>query len=275
PSVVPDVAIRADARSFLDELICEMRGEPLNTGDWVAAIHRWRDAYPVDVAEYEDESDGMNSYHFTRLLSERMPDDAVFVLDTGSCFHVHAQAFKVKFGQRHIITGGLSTMGFMPGVMGAAAANGRDVYCVTGDGSLQMNLQELATIAHYDLPAKLIVFNNAGYLLIRLTQGNFLEGRLIGESEATGVGFPDLERVAMTYGIHFVRITGETDFDRGVADLIEHSGPVICEVITPSSQLLVPRVSSRQLEDGTMVSMPYDDMFPFLPRDEYESNQIK
>ena len=270
PSVVPHIAIKADARVFLDLLDERLGGWRLDSPAWIDRIHEWRRLYPVDVPEYEQETEGINSYHFTRLFSEKAPADGVFVVDTGSCFHVHAQAFKVKAGQRHIITGGLSTMGFMPAVIGPAVARpGLDTYCVTGDGSLQMNLQELQTIRHNKLRAKLIVFNNNGYLLIRHTQRNFEEGRLIGEGPETGVSFPDLEKVADTYGLHFIRISSLDEFDAKTDELLSHDGPVICEVITPSWQLLVPRVASRQLEDGTMMSMPYDDMFPFLDRDEY------
>lgn len=276
PSVVPDLAIKADAGVFLGALEAALAGSVLDTEDWVCDTRALRARYPVDLPEYASEEDGINSYHFTRKLSEWMPDDAVFVVDTGSCFHVHAQAFKVKFGQRHIITGGLSTMGFMPAVLGAAAAwPGHDTYCITGDGSLQMNLQELATVAHSGLPIKLIVTNNHGYLLIRHTQSNFMDGRFIGESTETGVGFPDLEKVAATYGIHYVRITSMDQFDDGVKDLTDHRGPVICEVMAPANQLLIPRVASKKLEDGSMVSMPYDDMFPFLDRAEYEANRFR
>ncbi len=204
-----------------------------------------------------------------------MSSDDVFVLDTGSCFHVYAQAFKVKFGQRHIITGGLSTMGYMPAVIGAAAAHqGKEVYCITGDGSIQMNLQELQTIVHNKLPVKIVIFNNNGYLLIRHTQNNFMDGRLIGESLDTGVSFPDMRKIANAYGIHFIRISKLSELDEKLMELIAYQGAVICEIMTPPNQLLIPRVASKKLDDGTMVSMPYDDMFPFLPREEYLENCV-
>ncbi|BDG07167.1 thiamine pyrophosphate-binding protein [Anaeromyxobacter paludicola] len=274
PAVVPDLPIRADAAAFL-ERISPLVDRPVGNPAWLEQIQTWRRRYPVDEPSYAAETKGINSYHFTRLLSERMPADAVFVLDTGSCFHVHAQAFQVKAGQRHIITGGLSTMGYVPAVVGVAAAHeGRDVYCVTGDGSLQMHLQELQTIKHHAYPVKLMVFNNDGYLLIRHTQKNFMEGRYIGESPRTGVSFPDLRKLADLYGMHYVRIGSEAEVDGGLAEVMAHHGPVLCEVITPAEQLLAPRVASKKLDDGSMISMPYDDMFPFLPREEYAENQV-
>ena len=275
PSVVPDLKIHADAKEFIDALAAQL-GEWRQPNDaWVAKTQGWKTRYPVDLPEYAEETEGVNSYHFTRLFSDKLADDAVTVLDTGSCFHVWAQAARVKQGQRHIVTGGLSTMGFMPAVIGAArAADGHEVYCITGDGSIQMNLQELQTIKHNKLPVKLVVFNNNGYLLIRHTQNNFEGGRLIGESAETGVSFPDFEEVAKLYGMGFLRIGSAEELESGIDSLLAAEGPLICEVMCPSWQLLVPRVASKQLEDGTMMSMPYDDMFPFLDRDEYEENHV-
>lgn len=276
PSVVPDLKIHADVSEFMGGLRESLGGWRFDGDGWVAQTQKWKDRYPVDLPEYVDETEGVNSYHFTRVLSDKLPEDATVVLDTGSCFHVWAQACRVKQGQRHIVTGGLSTMGFMPAVIGAAeAAGGRDVYCVTGDGSIQMNLQELQTIRHNKQPVKIVIFNNNGYLLIRHTQSNFMNGRLIGEGAETGVSFPDFREVAKLYGMGYLRIGSTEELDAGVDALLAAEGPLICEVMTPSWQLLVPRVASKQLEDGTMTSMPYDDMFPFLDRDEYEENQVR
>jgi len=276
PSVVPDLKVHADAKEFLGKLKGSLGDWRQGNDAWVARTQDWKTRYPVDLPEYADETEGVNSYHFTRVLSDRLAADAVTVLDTGSCFHVWAQAARVKQGQRHIVTGGLSTMGFMPAVIGAAeAVKGREVYCITGDGSIQMNLQELQTVKHNHQPVKLVVFNNGGYLLIRHTQSNFLDGRLIGESAETGVSFPDFEAVADLYSMGYLRIGSTQELDAGIDALLAAEGPLICEVICPSWQLLVPRVASKQLEDGTMASMPYDDMFPFLDREEYEESHVR
>jgi acetolactate synthase-1/2/3 large subunit len=151
----------------------------------------------------------------------------------------------------------------------ASAFPGRDVYCISGDGSLQMNIQELQTIVHNQLPIKLIVLSNNGYLLIRLTQDNFLGGRHIGTDKDTGVSFPDLSKLADAYGLKYLRIERMEGLDSSIAPIFSEEGPMICEVISPPNQLLIPRVASKKLDDGSMVSMPYDDMFPFLPREEY------
>lgn len=168
-------------------------------------------------------------------------------------------------------------MGYSPSSIGvavsAADAEKKDIYCISGDGSIQMNLQEFQTIAHYNLPIKTIIINNDGYLLIRLTQKNFCENRLIGESNKNGVGFPSMEKVADLYGIKYLSIKTMEELHSKIDELIAYKGPMICELFTPREQLLIPRVASKKLDSGKIVSMPYDDMFPFLDRDEYEANK--
>jgi len=274
PSVEPDIAIRSDAKVFLGALNRQLRDFRSSNESWIEQTRTWKQKYPVDLPEYREEKQGINSYHFMTRLSEEASSDDIFLVDTGSCFHVHSQAFRVKKGQRHIITGGLSTMGYMPASIGVAAAAGKSVYCITGDGSIQMNIQELQTIVHNKLPVKIIMLSNNGYLLIRHTQNNFMEGRLIGEGPETGVSFPDMEKISRAYDIGYVKISGLSELDEKLKTIASSQGPLLCEVMTPPDQLLIPRVASRKLDDGTMISMPYDDMFPFLPRDEYELNKV-
>ena len=276
PSVKLDMAVQADAKDFFVALNHELADHPFPDTEWARKTQEWKANYPVDLPEYAHESNGINSYHFYHALSQRAPRDALFLVDTGSCFHAYAQAFKVKYGQRHLITGGLSTMGYMPGSIGMSAAfPGQDIYCITGDGSLQMNIQELQTIVHNELPIKLIVLSNNGYLLIRLTQNNFQEGRHIGTDKDNGVSFPDLKKLANAYGLKYLRIEDNDDLEAKMEMLFSEKGPMICEVFSPPEQILIPRVASKKLEDGSMVSMPYDDMFPFLPREEYQSCQFR
>jgi len=275
PSVSADLSIQGDAGEFFEKITEALPVLSENRITWITQTQQWKQKYPVDLAEYDDDKSGINSYRFISKFSEKAPSTRVFLVDTGSCFHVHAQAFKVKFGQRHIITGGLSTMGYSPGAVGVSVAlNHQEVYCITGDGSFQMNLQELQTIYHYKLPIKFILFSNNGYLLMRHTQNNFMDGRLIGESPSTGVSFAPFDKVADTFGLGYMKISKLDELDIQLEELFAYKGPLICEVITPANQLLIPRVSSKKLEDGTMISMPYDDMFPFLPRAEYHSNSI-
>ena len=275
PSIIPDLKINADAFQFINVLYNNLADFKFSGSDWLDKTKAWKKNYPVNLPKYKFEPNGINTYLFINELSAKTNRDNIFVVDTGSCFHVHSQAFKVKLGQRHIITGGLSTMGYSPAANGVAvAAKGQEVYCITGDGSFQFNIQELQTIVQKKLPVKIILFNNSGYLLIRVTQNNFLDGRHIGIDKKSGVSFPDLEKISSAYGIDFMRISSLAELDKRLDQLIAHQGPLMCEVICPADQLLMPRVASIKKEDGSMVSLPYDDMFPFLPRNEYLSNCI-
>ena len=273
-----DLCIEADLKDLLPQLIKaveESNYDYTKYKKWLDLTKIWQNQYPVDLPEYK-ELEELNSYHFMGQFSEKVGSDALFAVDTGSCFHVHAQAFKVKYGQRHIITGGLSTMGYSPSSIGVAVSSSgtiKDTYCISGDGSIQMNLQEFQTISYYKLPIKTIIINNDGYLLIRHTQNNFCDGRMIGESSKNGVGLPSMKKVANLYDIKYMSINLTADLASKIDELIAYKGPMICEVFTPREQLLIPRVASKKLDSGKIVSMPYDDMFPFLDRDEYETNK--
>lgn len=137
-----------------------------------------------------------------------------------------------------------------------------------------MNIQEFAVIKHNNLPIKVFILNNNGYLLIRHTQKNFMENRFIGESPASGVWCPDSLKIAAAYGIRGVRIEKAEEVDSKIKEVLESDDPVVCEIMTPEWQLLIPRIASDKLPDGTLVSRNYEDMFPYLPKEEVEANMI-
>lgn len=240
---------------------------------WVRQCNVWKKKYPVVQPSYWDERP-VNSYVFLDILSKKAGPGAMIAVDTGSCFHVACQSWKIKEGQRFLTTGGISSMGYWAACIGACMANNRgQTICITGDGSLQMNIQEFATIRHNRLPIKVFVLNNDGYLLIRHTQRNFMEDRFVGESPASGVWCPDTLRIADAYGILAVCINEPAELEEKISEVLSMEGPVVCEVMTPPWQMLIPRISSEKLPDGTLVAHDYDDMFPFLSREEVEENR--
>jgi acetolactate synthase-1/2/3 large subunit len=149
-----------------------------------------------------------------------------------------------------------------------------EVFGITGDGSFQMNIQELQTIVHHHLPVKLFVWNNDGYLSIRATQNKFFEGRFIGTDDTSGVSFPDLEKIAGAYGIKYFKADTVDGLRKILKEIMTVEEPVICEVISIRDQLVAPTVSSVKQENGRLFSKPIEDMFPFLPREEFEENMI-
>jgi len=281
PTIDIDLKINADVGLFLDELLYAIKDKcyPVRE-DWLTKCAYWKKNFPVVLPEYSSDKDGINSYYFTERLSHHLDKDDTIVLDTGSCFHVVSQAIRIKKGQRFITTGGLSTMGYaQPPAIGVSVAkqHGKTV-CITGDGSLQMNIQEFAAVSHYELPICFFVFNNNGYLLIRQTQTAFLEGNLAAEGPDTGVWCPDLKKIAEAYGIAFLRVSKVADLDIAIKKALSYDkGPIICEVMTPPWQAIVPKVASDKRPDGSLVPKPYDDMYPFLDRKVYEkeSNYFK
>ena len=170
----------------------------------------------------------------------------------------------------------MATMGYtVPAAIGVSAALGdKRVLAITGDGSLQQNIQELQTFLHYKLPIKLFVWNNDGYLSIRASQKNYFNERYIGEGARSGVSIPDTLKIAHAYGISAARVSDLTKLDLAIQTALNHDGPYILEIITPAEQPIIPTVSSRVNADGSMSSRPLEDMAPFLDREEYLQNMI-
>lgn len=275
PGITASLKIRDDAKAFVDALKTALHKKDMREHqDWIERCQLWKQKYPVVQPEYEKE-DPINSYYFTDRLCELADAKDAILLDTGSCFHVACQAWKIKKGQRFLTTGGLSSMGYWAAGIGACAANAyKNTIVITGDGSLQMNIQEFATIKQNNLPVKVFILNNNGYLLIRQTQKNFMEGRRFGEGPDTGVWCPDSLKIAEAYGIKGVRISSVEDLDEKIQEVLSYDGPVICDVMTPEWQLIIPRVSSDKLPNGKLVSRKYEDMFPYLDENEYKENMV-
>ena len=260
-----DLFVTADAGEFLSAVA---DAKPANDGSWAATCRAWKSEYPVCIPEYGTADGPTNIYWFVDRLSEHMESTDTVVADAGSAYYVVSQALRLKRGQRYIVSGALATMGYtLPACEGVSAALGGRTVGVTGDGSLQFNIQELQTIATYQMPVKLFVINNNGYLSIRQTQDRFFDGRYLGEGPRSGVTCPDLGSIVRAYGLPFFRSEDPTDLDAAIIETLAVDGPAICEIITPEVQEIIPTVASAKREDGSMVSRPLEDMYPFLERD--------
>jgi acetolactate synthase I/II/III large subunit len=162
----------------------------------------------------------------------------------------------------------------LPAVIGACLAHGRRrTICVDGDGGLQLNIQELETIRRLQLPIKLFVLNNDGYASIRTSQMRYF-GRLAGADESSGVTLPPLRGVVEAYGLAYARIANDQDLTQQVGGLLDTPGPLVIEVMTPREEPRAPSLSSTRRPDGSMVSRPLEDLWPFLPREELAANMI-
>jgi len=268
-----DLFVNADIRKFLEKM---GQVKALNIKQWADKCLYWKNKWPICLPEYKDDKKGVNLYFFIDALSRAMKPDSVAVADAGSAFYVLTQAIKLKEGQRYITSGGQAEMGYtLPACIGVTFARGKkEVLGVTGDGSFQLNIQELQTVVHYDLPIKLFVWNNDGYLSIRATQSKFFEGRLIGTDSTSGVSFPSTKKIADAYGIKYFKADSSKDLEKVIKEVIDYPRAVICEVMCIRDQEIVPTVSSFKKDDGTMISKPIEDMYPFLPREEFEKEMI-
>jgi acetolactate synthase-1/2/3 large subunit len=278
PVVQIDLPIHCDARLFLDELNRQVERTPfdaLRHARWLAWCQERVRRYPVVLPRHRILKGCLiNPYHFVEALFHQLTADDVVVCGDGTANVVGFQAAIIKKGQRVFCNTGDASMGYdLPAAVGAAVAReGGRVICLAGDGSIQLNIQELQTVAHHRLPVKIFVLNNDGYLSIRTSQANFFK-RFVGESPRSGVSFPDMVKLAQAYGLPACRIEGGT-FEQQLAEVLYAPGPVLCDVMLDPDQAFEPKLSSRALPDGCMVSAPLEDMFPFLSREELHENLL-
>jgi acetolactate synthase-1/2/3 large subunit len=280
PTVKADMVVTADLKPFLAALGRRLAGwTPLSAHvEWLAWCKERVARYPAVLPRHRELNGKINPYHFIEQLFAHLDGEDIIACGNATATIVPFQAGHIKHGMRMFSNSGSASMGYdLPAAMGAyfgaLTARGRQcrVICLAGDGSIMMNLQELQTIAHYRLPIKIFVLNNCGYLSIRTSQKNFF-GRLAGEGPDSGVSFPDFVAVATAFGIPAHRLAG-ADFSKTLAEVLASDGPCLCDVILDETQGFEPRMSSRKLDDGSIVSPPLEDMFPFLDRDELADNQ--
>lgn len=283
PTVRIEKAVCADVGSVIAK-ITELVKKGACTGaeergtKWQDTCTAWKQRYPVVRKEhYCKEQEFVNVYAFIDCLSRKLRSGAVTVVANGSASVVGSQSYYIREGQRFLMNCALSSMGYdLPAAIGACAASGsREVICIAGDGSLQMNLQELQTIRTNQLPVKLFVINNGGYQQIRLTQKNIFGNEFVGVGEESkDLGFPACEGLAALYGFSFYRCTCNQDMEEVIDRVLQAEGPVLCEVVVTKDQIFEPKSAARKLEDGRIVSPPLEDLAPFLPREELEENMI-
>ena len=268
--------IVADALEFLNELA--QQAGSIHSGrwlDWAKCCRDWKARYPLVLQEHRDNGGALSMYHFSEALSDEMAEgDVIAPGSSGFAIEIFLLCLKIKQGQRCFHNRGTGSMGFgLPAAIGAAVASGLRTICVEGDGGLQMNVQELATVQRLGLPIKLFIANNDGYASIRASQSGYFH-LLTGADSTSGMTLPDLEAVAKAYDLPFVRISEKSTLNQQIREVLEFSGPIVCEVIVAPNEERIPRASSYIKPDGSMGSKPLEDLFPFLDRKEFRSNMF-
>jgi len=264
-----DKFIHSDLKDFLNKNCVSV-----DAPEWQQKCLKWRESWPIIPPKKSDET-GIDLYDFTGKLNQFKPDDSVVISDAGSAYYVCSQATGIKGNQRYITSSAQAEMGFtVPACIGAAFAGSPCVIGVTGDGSLQMNIQEFQTIKHHQLPIKLFVWNNGGYLSIRTTQKKFFQGREIGTDEDSGVSFPDLSKIAYAYDLDYIKISDYDSLTDSLTTIFSLDVPMIVEVMCQKWQEVVPTLMGKKNEDGTISAKPLEDMYPFLSREEFYDNMV-
>jgi acetolactate synthase-1/2/3 large subunit len=269
----------ADAGAFLRELLRQRSGihTKKDRAAWKERCVEWKRRYPVVLPEHRTPQGRVSIYYLSEILSEELTGkDYIVSGSSGSGIEIFLLALRVKAGQRILHTTALGAMGFgVPASIGACLGGGRRrTVCVDGDGGFQLNIQELETIARLSLPIKFFVLNNEGYASIRASQTNYFGAPSIGCDPSTGLTLPDLSEVARAYGLHAALIADQSDLRSEVRRVLEMPGPVVCDVKVIPDEVRAPRLSSVQRPDGSFVSKPLEDLWPFLNREEFVANMI-
>jgi len=272
-----DLPVQCDVRVFLRKMLEKVsKYRFADVGSWHKKVSKYKAYNSVPSASRSREK-FVDPYVFVDALSDELNGDDCIVVDGGgTALYMSFQGSRIKQGQRLIVSAGIASMGTgLPESIGACFANDRKrTICMTGDGSIQLNIQELQTIVHYDLPIKIFVFNNSGYLAIRHTQDGFLGSRYVGSDKGGGVSLPDFSKVARAYGIKAVRVRNNQELLKNIRLVLKEPGPVLCEIMISSDQELIPRMGFKKNPDGTSSGKPLEDMMPELTRKEFRENMI-
>jgi len=271
-----DVPVVADVARFVEAMLAQ--SDRLAVPDrtpWLEQCRHWKIKYPFSLPAELVKGDGLSMYEFSAALSDAMSeDDVVLPGNSGFAAEIFLTALHAKPGQRIFHNKGTGAMGFcQPAAIGACLASGKRTICIDGDGGFQLNIQELETVHRLNLPVKFFVINNQGYASIRASQQGYFK-HLVGADATSGLTLPDHVKVAAAYGLASLRIDRPEDMPSKLQAALETPGPVVCEVVVKPDEPRAPRVTSMQRPDGSMESMPLENMWPFLPPEEQAANMI-
>lgn len=270
--------VQADARDFIEAMLPLARAaSPKPRREWLARCLDWKRRYPINDGAPFPKSGPIGHFHLTQALSDELPADTLIVTgSSGLAIEFFYTGFQNKEGQRVFLTSGLGAMGYgLPAMIGAYMASDRKPFVgIESDGSLMMNLQEMQTIASHKLPLRLFLFNNNGYASIRNTQRNYFDGRYVGSGPVGKLDIPDLVAVAKTFGWDAFRIEDAADLHGGIQRALSHRGPLLVDVRLVNDEALFPKSAALPQADGSIRSMPLEDMSPLLPRDEFRANMM-
>lgn len=271
-------SIVCDAGAFIAALLERCGAAPVpQRAAWLERCRDYERQFPWVGEEHADRDGFMNSYRFMQRLNGFLKPDQVVVTDMGTALLCGHQVLRIRDGQRLMTSTGLGEMGYgLPAAIGVSFATGRgEVMCLNCDGGMMMNLQELQTMVHHQLPIKLFIFNNDGYLMIKHTQKSLFKAAYVGTDASSGVSCPDFAKLAHAFGIPSFQIRAWDECDAVLEQVQAAAGPVICEVFMHPEQLFSPKLSLAARPDGSLVSPPLEDLSPLLPRPVLEAAMLQ
>lgn len=275
PSVKADMPVLASLTDLLPALLKQPYAGPTDDHKkWLAWSKERQHRFPAVLPEYW-ENDRINPYCFMSELFDQLKEGQNVVTGNGSACVVSFQAANLKEGQRLWTNSGCATMGYdLPASIGAYKASGQEIVCLAGDGSIMMNLQELQTIVGEQIPVKIFLLNNSGYVSIFQTHRNFFNGVEVGGGPKSGVSFPNFEHLSAGFGIPYFKAANHAQMKQKIADTLATKGPVICELVIDENQPFAPKLGAKQHPDGRITSPALEDLSPFLSREELKDNMI-
>jgi acetolactate synthase-1/2/3 large subunit len=271
PTIKIDYPINKDLKFFLSILKAKLENK--NIPDWTNWINKtqsWKEKYPVFQPEYKINNEKINSFYFMEVLSDKLTDNNIIVTDMGTSYTCTMQSLQMNGKARLFTSSACCSMGFgLPGAIGAYFADpSKDIILITGDGGLQMNIQELQTIIHNKIPLKIFLLNNNGYLAISLMQDNLFKGKYIGSNPDSGISNPNFTKLADAYGFKTYILNNNTELENKIDEILNTEGSVLCEIMMIENQLLIPRVQSSKDSNDKIISNSLENMFPYLSDDE-------
>ena len=271
-----DEKICCDAKYFLKTLFKFLTNKINFSDKWLSYCKDIRKKYPIVLEKFKKQKKYINSYDFVDNLSNILNKKDIIVTDMGLSFVGTHQTFKIKKGQKLFTNSGHAPMGWgLPAAIGASfASKSKKIICLTGEGGLQMNIQEFATIMHHKLPIKTFIYNNGGYLTIKQTQQLGFNSRIMGSTYDTGLSFPNYKKIAESHKIQYVKIKNNINLNNKLKKILNHNKPVVCELIMDSEQEQMPKAINKRLPNGKSVATKFEDLYPFLPFDEIKKNML-
>jgi len=272
-----DLKINCDARYFLEKLYKYMKKFKKNH-QWINYCQNLKAKYPIVINSMKKQNKYVNSYYFVDKLSEFLNTNDIIITDMGFSFTSTHQAFKVKRGQTFHTNSGHAPMGWgLPAAVGAFFAKNntnkkKRVICLTGDGGFQLNIQELATVMHHKIPMKIFIFNNGGYLTIKQTQQLGFNGRIMGADKKSGLSFPNYQKLAQTYKMNYFKASSNKDLTKTIKMVVNSKGASICELLMDPDEEQIPKAINKRSPEGKSVPTKFEDMYPFLSKEELNSN---